>query len=120
MSITLQISLVLFAAALSIAGYRVVASTLRRARQATACEQALMRRISQLRLSKMLDYLGVPVERYVSRLPLSEIETHIYNCSHCQNLEACDHCLRDGHPVDDMHFCPNYDSLMAHSRRLAR
>ena len=76
----------------------------------------LKRRVSSLRLSKMLSYLHVDVDQYVCKIPVEDIQHHIENCSQCRGLDVCDSCLRDGKVVHNMDFCPNYWSLIEHSK----
>lgn len=74
--------------------------------------------LSQLRLSKMLRYLGADIDQYVRRVPFIEIQEAINTCERCRQAERCDRCLRDGRRMDP-HFCPNYDRLIEHSKILA-
>ena len=78
------------------------------------------RRVKNLRLNKMLEYLGVDETAYLRKVPSSIIEQQIYRCSQCTTTEICDDCLLDKRVVEDMHFCPNYMSLLAQSRRLCK
>jgi hypothetical protein len=77
---------------------------------------ALRHVVSQYRLSKMLAYIGIKLDDYVSRIPPDEIRNQVTHCKACADTETCDRCLRDKHFVNDMHFCPNYESLMTYSR----
>ena len=74
------------------------------------------RSVSRYRLSKMLSYIGIHIDDYVMRIPLNDIKKHIANCKSCPDTETCDRLLGNGEYVSDMHFCPNYDSLMTYSR----
>jgi hypothetical protein len=75
--------------------------------------ELLRHKVYQYRLASMLRYLGIPMDYYMSNLPEDEIKKHIYRCDSCPNIETCDRCLRDGEGINDMRFCPNYESLMA-------
>ncbi len=77
---------------------------------------ALRRVVSQYRLSKMLAYIGIKLEDYVERIPPDEIRTQVSHCKACTELDICDRCLRDKHYVSNMHFCPNYNTLMSYSK----
>ena len=91
--------------------------------QVTMQEQLLkhqLKRVKNLRLNKMLAYLGVDHMAYLRKVPNSIIEQQIYRCSHCTTTEICDDCLLDRRVVGDMHFCPNYMSLLAQSRHLCK
>lgn len=76
----------------------------------------LQHSVSQLRLSKMLAFLGIQMRDYLQRIPIVDINQHIARCKACPNIPACDRCLRDGEYTTDMHFCPNYPSLIRYSR----
>jgi hypothetical protein len=76
----------------------------------------LRQSVLQFRLSKMLAFIGIRLDDYLTRIPYDAIQRHITNCAACPNIPTCDHCLRDGRFVSDMNFCPNYQSLMAYSR----
>ncbi len=72
--------------------------------------------VSQYRLSKMLAFIGIKLDDYITRLPIAAIQQHVINCHNCPNIGICDRCLRDGEYVSDMNFCPNFQSLMMYSR----
>jgi hypothetical protein len=74
------------------------------------------RAVCKYRLSKMLGFIGIRLDDYLSIIPHEAIRKHIINCKNCPNIPTCDRCLRDGEYVNDMNFCPNYQSLMAYSR----
>lgn len=76
------------------------------------------RRLRRFRFHKMLAYLGVDRESYIRTVPAEIIEGQLRRCAGCDNTETCDACLH-GRRVTDMRFCPNYDSIVAQSRRLA-
>ncbi|MDH5324149.1 MAG: DUF6455 family protein [Gammaproteobacteria bacterium] len=78
----------------------------------------LQHTVKNLRLFKMLQFIGADFHTYLNRLPEEEIQLHVQRCKACPNLESCDHCLRDGHPPKDMSFCPNYPRLIELSRKL--
>lgn len=90
-------------------------------RQAEFQSQLELRdKLRQFRLSKMLAFLGVDSERYIRKLPKEDIHRHLETCSQCSNIPACDSHLRDGKPVTNMNFCPNYKSLIRHSATTLR
>ena len=78
--------------------------------------ECLRHTVYQYRLSKMLHYIGIRVEDFVRRIPERQVKKHIVRCKRCPNTDTCDQCLRDGKFVSDMHFCPNYKSLMTYSK----
>ena len=73
--------------------------------------QKLYRKVKGLRLYKMLEFIGAPVDKYIRQVPAREIEKHIERCSQCEELDICDKCLFDGRRVGDMGFCPNFADL---------
>ncbi|MCI0506816.1 MAG: hypothetical protein L0Z73_12005 [Gammaproteobacteria bacterium] len=79
-------------------------------------KECLRHAIYQFRLSKMLHFIGIQVKDFVDRVPEYQVKRHIIRCKNCPNTDICDQCLRDGKFVSDMHFCPNYKSLMSYSR----
>ncbi|MGD8594533.1 MAG: DUF6455 family protein [Gammaproteobacteria bacterium] len=81
-------------------------------------KEMLRHEIYHYRLSSMLRYMGIHIENYVMKLPEEQIRKHIIRCNTCQNLSTCDRCLRNGETIDNMSFCPNYDSLLAFSKTL--
>ncbi len=81
--------------------------------------EVLIRRITQLRLSKMLKFLGADIEKYAQKVPVADINLHIHRCWRCTEHKTCDGCLRDGKRVDDMSFCPNHEALTQHSKTIA-
>lgn len=78
--------------------------------------ESLRHTVYQYRLSQMLHYIGIHVEDFVKRIPEWQVKKHIVRCRNCVNTSICDQCLRDGKFVKDMHFCPNYKSLMSLSK----
>ncbi|NOZ53310.1 MAG: hypothetical protein GXP08_09225 [Gammaproteobacteria bacterium] len=80
--------------------------------------RALRRTVAQFRLFKMLSYLGVNFDQYINKIPPAIILKHIADCETCPNTTTCDKCLRDGQIINDMGFCPNYQSLTAQSKTL--
>lgn len=79
-------------------------------------KERLRRVVYRYRLSQMLHYLGIRVEDYVARIPSAEVRKQIIRCKRCPNTRTCDQCLRDRKFISDMHFCPNYKTLMTYSR----
>jgi hypothetical protein len=79
-------------------------------------KECLRQAVYQYRLSKMLHFIGIKVKNFVDRVPEYQVKRHIIRCKQCPNIETCDQCLRDGKYISDMHFCPNYKSLMSYSK----
>ena len=78
--------------------------------------QTLVNRVKPLRLYKMLQFLGADQNEFLRAVPVSDVNRLIERCSSCGTVDICDGCLRDGHRVDSMSFCPNYRSLSEHSK----
>lgn len=76
----------------------------------------LLYKLRTLRLSKLLDCLGVSISRYLRKTPTKEIVTQIGRCECCQHIAQCDYCLLQGQCKQNMEFCPNYTVL----RKLCR
>jgi len=79
-------------------------------------KECLRHTVYQYRLSHMLHFIGIKVKDFVERVPEMQVKKHIVRCKRCENIDTCDQCLRDGKFIDDMHFCPNYKSLMTYSK----
>jgi len=79
----------------------------------------LKRGLGQLRLSRMLAYLGADVDAYVQTVPVDDLNLEMQQCARCKAVMTCDACLRDGKHIADMNFCPVYRSVIRHSRLLA-
>ncbi|WP_455220843.1 hypothetical protein [Kaarinaea lacus] len=79
-------------------------------------KECLRQTVYQYRLSKMLHFIGIKVKDFVDRVPEYQVKRHIIRCKQCPNIDTCDQCLRDGKFINDMHFCPNYKSLMTYSK----
>ncbi|MFV2056791.1 MAG: hypothetical protein ACC707_10005 [Thiohalomonadales bacterium] len=108
----LLIFLALFLAALLLVKYEI------RQQRLLHMRNLLRKSVYRLRLSKMLAFLGVDIEKYVRKVPRKDIIRHIQNCKSCPQTPTCDACLRDGKVVNSMYFCPNFKSLTRHSRTL--
>ena len=80
----------------------------------------LGQKIHQFRLYKMLLYLGVNFDHYIRGLPRETILNHASNCSVCPNTPTCDKCISGGKIISNMNFCPNYQSLIKYSPKLAQ
>lgn len=69
--------------------------------------------VKSLRLHEMLDLLGIPLERYISSVPVRKIRAHVKSCRACVRISECDRCFRRGIPDENMNFCPNHTGLLA-------
>jgi hypothetical protein len=88
-------------------------------KNARRTHQLFKQTIKQLRLSKMIAFLGANLDDYVRFVPAKDILAHVGRCTKCSTADICDSCLRDGKVVQNMNFCPNYRSLTVHSKTLA-
>lgn len=75
--------------------------------------------ITTLRLNKMLALLNIPLEQYLTAVPLNVVNRHVSACRACTELGACDRCLQKGVLQKDMSFCPNHKSLMKQRKILS-
>ena len=86
-----------------------------RGKKREQAHESLANRVKQLRLYKMLQFLGADHDEFLRAVPVSDVNRLIERCSSCATIDVCDGCLRDGHRVENMCFCPNYKSLSEHS-----
>lgn|GEM_PF-5405838 len=85
----------------------------------TKPENSLEDQVIALRLSKMLDKLGVPRNEYFRYMSPKIIQGHINHClrcTHSSKVHICDAYLDRAKPMKSMRFCPNYRSLIMNSR----
>ncbi len=85
-------------------------------RQLILEREAVQDTVSRFRLSKMLAYVGIRPEDYVTNLPNEEISRHVVNCLTCPSIPTCDHCFNEGVCSGDMKFCPNYEALVSYRK----
>ncbi|HEY5602810.1 MAG TPA: hypothetical protein VIM41_06850 [Gammaproteobacteria bacterium] len=117
-ALLLFVSVVLLAFAFSESLFRILnhVPVINRRFQRQYQKECLHHTVYQFRLSKMLHFIGLRVKDFVDRVPEYQVKKHIVRCRRCPNTGTCDECLRDGKFMSDMHFCPNYKSLMRYSR----
>ncbi len=85
---------------------------LRNMAQGAQFRRDLDQRVRGLRLSKMLDYLGIDRERYLHQEPVVNIHGHMRRCADCEATDACDQVIgTPGAEESSIDFCPNADSL---------
>jgi hypothetical protein len=107
----LWILLTIIACGLAIQGMRLLVA----ARRHSHSYKALLERIMRVRLHKMLQFLGANQDEYLRTIPAAVINQEIYRCARCKTQDICDSILRDGQPIANMTFCPNYKYLIKHS-----
>ena len=91
-----------------------------KAKKKERAHEVLLSRIMRLRFYKMLKFLGVDQSEYLKAVPNADINQQIHRCSHCNALDICDSCLRDGKWITNLNFCPNHDSILKHSDTVRR
>lgn len=71
-----------------------------------------IRRVKNLRLSRMLEHLGIPFKHYLHRTSELDKERHIWACQSCPHPEECKQLL-NGEQVDMgiEEICPNNHRL---------
>jgi hypothetical protein len=69
--------------------------------------------LGELRLSRMLGYLGIDSARYLHRQQALTIRRHLERCDNCDAKARCDEVLEEGGPaeVESLGFCANIDDL---------
>jgi rRNA maturation endonuclease Nob1 len=79
---------------------------------------AMQESVSKFRLTKMLAYVGIKLEDYVTNLPHEEINHHVKRCITCPDIPSCDYCFGEGKCTGDMKFCPNFDALVTYRKMM--
>ena len=75
--------------------------------------QGLAAALDELRLSRMLAYLGIDKAKYLHLESGVEIREHMRRCDACDAKEACDQVLESDTPAEteSLGFCANIDDL---------
>jgi len=95
----------------------MVISLWRSCMQYMAYRRYLSGRVEDIRIHKMLDWMGISTKRYLDKARLNEVETQLFRCRFCGDLHRCDELL-DQHTADDPErFCPNYEELKEYRRK---
>jgi hypothetical protein len=103
----LVLSMLLFALAVGLPF-----AVLRNMARGEAYRRDLDVQVSRLRLSKMLDYLGIDHARYLHKQPVADIHAHMRRCAACETTDVCDRTIAEPARNDaSIDFCPNADSL---------
>jgi hypothetical protein len=72
----------------------------------------LARQLNALRLNKMLNALGIDINRYLHNERIIDIEEQIGKCAACENTETCDDQLGKGAvQASNIDYCNNEKSL---------
>lgn len=69
--------------------------------------------LDELRLSRMLTFLGIDRSTYLHREQGLDIQQHMLRCDACDAKERCDQVLDSEQPADteSLGFCANIDEL---------
>ncbi len=75
--------------------------------------QGLSNALDELRLARMLQYLGINKAHYLHKEQGLEIQRQMERCDACDDKERCDDVLENQAPadVDALGFCANIDDL---------
>ncbi|MDH3947722.1 MAG: hypothetical protein OEU74_02065 [Gammaproteobacteria bacterium] len=65
------------------------------------------RRVTSLRLVKMLTKKNIDIQRYLYNQPAADILKQERNCKHCRSVDQCDHYLNNKNMGIDTPFCLN-------------
>jgi hypothetical protein len=78
-----------------------------------AKREALVTRVLNSRLGKMLRSLKISLSDYVDKFPATAIKGHLTTCQNCDASTACDSYLADDRsdPASAREFCPNMNEL---------
>ena len=72
----------------------------------------LAQRLNQLRISGMLNALGIDVNQYLHQEYIHEINNHMTRCSECENTDQCDRELATGNvDTGNISYCNNEAEL---------
>jgi hypothetical protein len=75
--------------------------------------QRLAASLEQLRLARMLGYLGIDRSTYLHEQPAVDIHRHMQRCADCDAKPTCDQVLDQEGPaeVEPLGFCANIEDL---------
>lgn len=80
--------------------------------------KSLAREFERLRLSRMLDALGLDVTAYLYEERITDIHNQMKRCATCGNTEQCDDQLANGQvDGDTIGYCNNEKSLQSMLKR---
>ncbi len=74
----------------------------------------LAQALEELRLARMLKYLGIDSAAYLHKEGALEIKKHMERCDSCDAKDQCDQVLEEPPPTPDVEslgFCANIDDL---------
>ena len=75
--------------------------------------EGLSAALDELRLARMLKYLGIDRGKYLHKQQALDIQRHMERCDACDAKSRCDQVLEEGAPpkVESLGFCANIDDL---------
>lgn len=75
--------------------------------------EGLAAALEELRLARMLKYLGIDRAEYLHKQKGLEIQRHMERCDACDAKSRCDEVLEQSAPADvgELGFCANIDDL---------
>ena len=84
----------------------------RNMRQGRVVRQHLARRVESLRMSRLLNSLGIDFSKYLHIVPISKINDTMNKCETCLTSDYCDEQLaKPNLTIDNIDYCPNSDCL---------
>ena len=92
---------------------RLPVAILRNLRAGHRFREGLAQALDELRLARMLKYLGIDSTLYLHKQQALEIKKHMERCDNCDAKSRCDQVL-DASPAPDVEslgFCANIDEL---------
>lgn len=92
---------------------RLPLAILRNLRAGHRFRQGLAAALQELRLARMLTYLGIDSDAYLHKEQALEIQKHMARCDNCDAKSTCDQVLEQAAPADveSLGFCANIDDL---------
>ena len=107
--------IILIALGASLAYYIVMLAVKIRANVLTgqSFHDSLLSQISNMRMGKMMDALGISKEKYIHQESVLDISHHIDNCNACDKTDQCDEKLAsEDVVVENINFCENEESMV--------
>ena len=81
-------------------------------KQGQVVRQKLAKRVESLRMTKMLNSLGLDFNQYLHTVPLNKISESMGKCESCETTEKCDEKLKQKSlEIQNIDFCPNQQCL---------
>lgn len=75
------------------------------------CRKAVIKRLEELRINRMLGHLGIDRKKYLRKATPLTVEKHLYVCARCKTTDLCDECLINGKDIPEDTFCRNFPEL---------